>query len=378
MNKKEIGELKKQFTITDNTLTCICGCYVDGEGTMKTTFHEAFPPLPEEEQFKYLDLFKKGLSGMVGKTLFDLDFSISQEQEEDGFHSLLLALRASKFKDETLLSSFYEQMMEQLDMDGNYLILLGRGVYDIPGKSADNETMFDASDDVYEYLLCILCPVKLSKPGLSYQETEGRFGPCPLNWAVDMPSTGFLFPAFTNRSTDIHSALLFVKNAKSYQSGLVEGLFGHMPLIFGDTQKEAFAALLSDGLGEKCGFETVVSISGELMERLEETGDEPGTLSCSELQGMLLEHGADMPDIESLSEQYEAYMQSPEPMLLSHLVGNKKTEIRTEEAVLQLSAERAETLITTTQQGRTYLMLPLDGEVTVNGVPVCFKGGDNS
>ena len=36
MNKKEISEIKKQFTPENCSITRICGCYVDGEKNKKT------------------------------------------------------------------------------------------------------------------------------------------------------------------------------------------------------------------------------------------------------------------------------------------------------------------------------------------------------
>ena len=42
MNKKEISEIKKQFTPENCSLTRICGCYVDGEKNKKTELKEAF------------------------------------------------------------------------------------------------------------------------------------------------------------------------------------------------------------------------------------------------------------------------------------------------------------------------------------------------
>ena len=52
MNKKEISEIKKQFTQERCAITRICGCYVDGEGEKKVDMKEAFFSLPEEEMFK--------------------------------------------------------------------------------------------------------------------------------------------------------------------------------------------------------------------------------------------------------------------------------------------------------------------------------------
>ena len=42
MNKKEISEIKKQFTPDRCCITRICGCYVDGEKNKKTELKEAF------------------------------------------------------------------------------------------------------------------------------------------------------------------------------------------------------------------------------------------------------------------------------------------------------------------------------------------------
>ena len=63
MNKKEILEIRKQFTPANCAITRICGCYVDHEKEKKMESKEAFLSLPEEEAFKYFDIFKKTLSG---------------------------------------------------------------------------------------------------------------------------------------------------------------------------------------------------------------------------------------------------------------------------------------------------------------------------
>ena len=67
MNKREISEIKKQFKKDNNAITRICGCYVDAEKQIKTTLKEAFFALSEEEIFKYYEIFKKSLSGGIGK-----------------------------------------------------------------------------------------------------------------------------------------------------------------------------------------------------------------------------------------------------------------------------------------------------------------------
>lgn len=53
MNKKEVLEIRKQFTPENCAITRICGCYVDHEKEKKTELKKAFLSMPEEEAFKY-------------------------------------------------------------------------------------------------------------------------------------------------------------------------------------------------------------------------------------------------------------------------------------------------------------------------------------
>lgn len=86
--------------------------------------------------------------------------------------------------------------------------------------------MFDASDEVYEYLLMSLCPVSLSKAGLSYNAESNCIQDRIRDWIVDMPDKGFLFPAFNDRSTDLHSMLYYTKKSEDLQPGMIDQLFG--------------------------------------------------------------------------------------------------------------------------------------------------------
>ena len=149
MNKKEISEIKKQLTPENCALTRLCACYVDGEKNKKTEMKEAFLSQSEEECFKYFEIFRKSLSGTVGKNLINLEFPLDAELE-GGAQEFLLRLRDSRLKDDELLEEFYDKVIESFEYGENYLILLVHGAYDIPGKASDNEEMFDASDEVYE------------------------------------------------------------------------------------------------------------------------------------------------------------------------------------------------------------------------------------
>ena len=106
MNKKEVLEIRKQFSPANCAITRICGCYVDHEKNKKLQFKDAFLSLPEEEEFKYFDIFKKTLSGSLGRNLLNMEFPLKQEMP-GGTQEFLLKLRNSKLEDDTLLEEFY-------------------------------------------------------------------------------------------------------------------------------------------------------------------------------------------------------------------------------------------------------------------------------
>lgn len=206
MTKQEISEIKKLFTPKNCSITRICGCYVDGEKNKKTELKQAFLALPEEEMFKYFEILRKSLSGTIGKNLLNLEFPLKSETE-GGTQEFLLRLRDSRLKDDALLEQFYDRIIESYEYVGNYLILLIHDAYDVPGRTRDGIEMEDASDEVYDYILTCICPVDLSKPGLSYNAVENTFQNRIRDWVVGMPDAAFLFPAFNDRSTDLHSTL---------------------------------------------------------------------------------------------------------------------------------------------------------------------------
>ena len=239
LNKKEIMEIKKRLKKEGCTFTRMCGCYVDGEHNRITRLGKTFLNLDEEEFFKYLELAKKVLSGTLGNNLLELEFPLSEE-EQGGRQQFLLGLRQSRLKNDDLLERFYDLIIENYDYAGNYLILIFHDAYDVPSKTKDHRSL-DESEEIYEYLLCAVCPVTLSKPGLSYLEQSNEIGLRMRDWIVEIPDAGFVFPAFTDRSTDIHSVLFYAKNAKEPPIEFIEGVLGCVKKMTAAEQKKRSA-----------------------------------------------------------------------------------------------------------------------------------------
>ena len=371
MIKQEVNELKRLYTPSNCSITRICGCYVKKKKNKKTQFKEAFLSLPEEEIFKYFELLRKTLSGTLGKNLLDLEFPLASEQE-GGTQEFLLRLRESKLKDDTLLDEFYDKIVASYEYVGNYLILLIHDAYDVPGKTTDGLTMEDASDSVFEYLLCCICPVNLSKPGLSYDALANEFHNRVRDWVVEMPEVGFLFPAFNDRSSDLHSTLYYTKNPEEPHSELVDQILGAtLPLTAG-SQKETFQALIEETLGQDAEYEVVKSIHENLTEMIEEHKEipEPLMLDKHQVKNLFEKSGVVEEKLTDFDKLYDAAAGEDTSLMVNNVANTRTFEVKTPDVVVRVNPERADLVNTLFIEGKRCLVIEINDHVEVNGVTV--------
>lgn len=371
MIKSEVNEIKRLFTQSKCSITRICGCYVDGEKNKKTEMREAFLALPEEDLFKYFEILRKTLSGTFGKNLLNMEFPLETESY-GGTQEFLLRLRDSKLKDDALLDAFYDKVIESYDYPGNYLILLVHDVYDIPGKTTDGITMEDASDEVYEYILCSICPVNLSKPGLSYNAEMNTFQNRIRDWIVEMPETGFLFPAFNDRGSDIHNLLLYSKDANDLHDTLVEHVLGCVLPMTAGSQKETFQVLIEETLGEDCDYDVVKNIHEQLNEMVEEHKDvpEPLTLNKQEVKTLLANSGVKEEKLELFDQCFDATAGEKTSLMVNNVYNSRSFEVKTPDVSVKVNPERMDLVETRVINGRSCLVIEINDQVEVNGIPV--------
>ena len=371
MNKKEILEIRKLFVKDNCRINRICGCYVDGHKEKKLEMREAFLSLPDEEMFKYIDIFKKTLSGTVGKNLLNMGFPLDQEFK-GGTQDFLLQLKNSKLTDDILLSEFYDKVVESYDFGEHYLILLIHAAYDVPGRASDGMEMFDASDTVYDFILCSICPVSLSKAGLCYNAEKNAIEDRIRDWIVGEPATGFLFPAFNDRSSDLHNLLYYSKKPEELQDYFVEQVLGCNEVMSAGTQKDSFHTILSDTLGESCNYEIVKSIHENLNEMIEENKEslDSFALDKKDMRRLLSVSGVAEENLESFDKDYDEAVGEKSTLLVSNIASTRKFNIKTPEIVINVNPERADLVEIREIDGRKCLVIPVDSEVEVNGINV--------
>lgn len=371
MIKQEINEIKRLYTPSNCSITRICGCYVDGEKNKKTEFKEAFLSLPEEEIFKYFELLRKTLSGSVGKNMLNLEFPLASE-EEGGTQDFLLRLRESKLKDDALLEEFYDKVIGSYEYVGNYLILLIHDVYDVPGKTSDGLTMDDASDSVYEYILCCICPVNLSKPGLSYNSETNEFHNRVRDWIVELPEIGFLFPSFNDRCADIHGTLYYSKNPEEPHSEFVDSILGAILPLTAGSQKETFQTLIEETLGDEAEYEVVKNIHENLTEMIEEHKEipEPLMLDKHQVKNLFEKSGVEEEKLADFEKLYDAAAGERTSLMVDNVANTRTFEVKTPDVVVKVNPDRADLVNTMTLEGKRCLVIEINDHVEVNGITI--------
>lgn len=372
MTRKELNEIKSQYTLEDCGILRLCGCYVDGERNKITQFNENFLNLPEEEKHKYFDKFKKTLSGTPGKNLVDMKFNVDAYADE-GARTFLMNLRDSGLKDDRLLNEFYDRIINNYSYVGNYLILLINQVYDIPAVTTDNIEMDDASDEVYSYILCSICHVNLSKPGLGYDEEDNNFHDKKQNHMVDVPDVGFLFPAFNKRSADEDMTLFYTKDVSEFEDGLIDCLLDCAVPLPAKQQKETFTSLVNEALGEEADLEIVKNIHENLEQIIEEKKQEspaPVMLDKTEMKDLLEKSGVKEEKLENFEEHFEMAAGEHGKLVASNVSSGKKFEVKTPDVVIKINSDKTDIVSTQVIDGRQCLVIQIDERLEVNGISV--------
>ena len=376
MNEKEIGEIRRHMRRDRSNMTAIYGCYVNAQKEIITEFCQSLGIMPENESEKYFALLKRSLSGGIGKNLIDITFKTSQVAGSEE-HGLLMKLRETKLKDEEARQKFWQKVIESVTMEDNYLILLGCDSYDVPFKSKDDFSQADNSDQVYTYLTCAVCPVKMTKPNLHYVAEEKLFHDGAINQMVSAPILGFLFPAFDNRSTNIYNALYYTKDAKDNHEAFVESVFNAPIPLPAAEQKQAFQALLGATLGEECSLDVVQTVHDEICQRIEMHKEakvpEPLMIAKDDVKAVLKSCGVSEDNLAKFSVDYDETFGFEADLHPKNIIDNKKFEIKTPDVSIKVAPDRADLIETRVIGGVKYILICADENVEVNGVNIHIK-----
>jgi hypothetical protein len=372
MNTKELGEIKRRVRRDRSNMSTIYGCYVGSDKKIISEFKASIGTMPENEAEKYFALFKKVLSGTIGKTIHDITFSTKQVAAGEEHHALLTNLQRTAASDDTKRNELYQQIVEAIDLESNYLILLGCDTYDVPFKTKDDETQAECSEESFTYLLCAICPVKETAPNLHYVHDEKAFHDGGMIHAVNKPAMGFMFPAFDGRATNIYGALLYGKDTSKSHQELVGAVFGTGTPEAADEQKSSFDAILSAAMGSECNMELVQSLHEQAWAntQLHKEAKVPEILTVDRngVERLLSESGASSDKINDLGDAFEAKFGMNAEVPLGNIIDTKHYVIKTLDATIKIAPDRTQDVLVRKIGGIPYVCVVADGGIEVNGI----------
>lgn len=373
MNTKEIGEIRRRQRRDRSNMTQIYGCYVNENREIISEFKQSVGMMSENESEKYFSIFRRCLGGTLGRNLVDITFKTAQVADSPE-HRLLMALRSDALQSEEIRMEFYRKVIEQVNLEENYLILLGCDTYDVPFKSKDGDTQSDNSEETYRYVICAICPVKQTKPTLHYVPESKEFHDGNMVNVVSAPMLGFLFPAFDNRATNIYNALYYNKDLKDNHEAFAAAVFNApIPKAVAD-QKKSFEALLSRSLEEECCMDVVQTVHDQLCQQIamhrESKVPEALTVSKSQVRQTLEECGVSEEHIANFSVDFDEVFGYDAPIHPVNIIDHKKIEVKTPDVIIKVASDRSDLLETRVIGGVKYILIQADENVAVNGVDI--------
>ena len=374
MNQKELSELRRRLRPNKSNISHVYGCYVSPLKEIIAEVDQSLSLLNEDDVESCLALLRRALSGGLGRNLINLEFSTQQVAEGEE-QKLLRALRDTKLKDAAPRREFFEKVIQNVEMgEDSYLILLALDTYDVPFKGKDGGTFDDASDTVYSYLVCALCPMREGKPGLGYVPAENSLHVKTAGRLAAPPEVGFLWPAFDNRATNLYNALYYARRPEILHPEFIEGVFGSEAPLSAPEQREAFETALSDALGVECSMELVQAVHEQLRERIdlhkESKRPEPLTVTAKDVGGMLRECGVEEERVSAFQDYCGQRLGEDAAMDPENLIDSRRFQIKAGEITITVKPELSGQVEARVLEGRKYILIPAGDGVEVNGLPV--------
>lgn len=367
MNKKEIAEIKKTLRSNSGCVSRIVGYYINADKQSIQLSEISTGLLREDETEEYMKIAKKIFTGGIGSSIHTLAYK-NDAENEDGAQNNLYLLYKSQLKDEKMMEKLKDRIIENYSSEQEYFILFYYATYDVPRKNSNCENDGD-SEEVFHYMLCCICPAKLSKASLFYSMTEQKLQENLPIRTVTNPSFGFMFPAFNDRSADIHSILTYTKKSTDIDTSMYENVLGCAVPTSKETQKESFEQLTNAAFNEECGFNEVRDLQLSLFDYMTSSSEmnplEPVTIDRTAMTSVMEENYA--PNVEKFNERYQEILGDSE-IQIDNIVP-KKAVIKTPDFTITGPMDALHLVsVKDIDNMKVLIVNPNGGNISINGL----------
>ena len=376
MNKKEINELKKNFSddCSYMTINKVVSAFMDSEKNIKYKSNDVFATLSQDESEQIMINLKKTLSGQLGKNLNEFPFP-QASYNEGGAQKLLYDLMISKFTDDELIDAFLNRITEKVAYVSTYAVFAAHCTYSIFNKNKNDDLDMDESEINYNFILTAISPVNTRFDGLIYDdESNSIIKKATADKIVELPTDGFLFPVFSDRMPDINAVMVYSKNAKKPNASVVQDMLECEYNLSSEGEKTVFKALINNVVGEELDYDIVTKVNTKIQDYVAQNANETEIPKINEkkLSSILWEAGVSQESLEKLPQAYEKAMDK-KPFTAYNLV-EKKTTITMPSVTVNVGKDALDKVRTQMVDGKRCIVIALDeAEVEINGIPASIE-----
>ena len=380
MNRKEINEIKKNlkkesgFLTWNRILVTIVNAYHEVE------LQKVMSPLTlsTREETMYGDILLQTLNTNVGKKSVQIDFETQRNEDStmSSTQTALYDLVDTAFNSEQAISEYTDKVVLTYPEQKPYAVITAHCTYTVRHKNKSDE--FDEMDqEDYNFIISAYCPVCAVETGFSYDFSTKTFSTEADKklYIVPKATHGLLFPAFDNRSANIHSAMVYVAKEKEYPTFYIEEGLGCKAPLSAATEKSVWLSILESTFGDELDYPFLYVLNQRLLQAAEGFRQDTrlvkwgGKRFAEEFEALEVEKE----QIDKFLNVWEYTMNKglfPGYLHLENII-DKKYTVKTAEFTISYTAEHGDSVSTTIIEGsRSFSLKTANAVVAVNGAPI--------
>ena len=376
MNKKETAEIKKNFSdksgffIMERVLTG----FIDAEKNLRYHHVNSCLTMPVEEHDVYDETLKKVLNTNVGKSFVEYEFP-NEAYEEGKPQEMLYTLLRSELKDDILCENFLDHIANNIAYTGPFAVITAYCTYTIRKKDKNDEYA-EGEDEIYNYLLTAICPVNTGSDGFVFDSFNNEIMK-KLNTELIIskaPSDGFLYPVFSNRSSDINHVMYYAKSASKPNVSIIEDVLGCTFVMSAENEKANFQSILKDVVGDDLDYMVIKTVNEKIQEVVEENKEDTDKVVIDDLRlkDILTDIGVPQERVEMVAPVFDKVC-GKAPLTASNLV-ESRTVVAAPGITVNIKPSAADKVRTSVVDGRRCLLIDIDDPtIEINGLPVTLN-----
>ncbi len=376
MNKKETAEIKKNFSdksgffIMERILTA----FVDAEKNLRYHQVNSCLTMPAAEHDVYNETLKRVLNTNVGKSFVEYEFP-NEAYDEGKPQNILYKLLTSELKDETVCEEFLNHIANNIACEGPFAVVTAYCCYTVRKKDKNDE-FADGEDEIYRYLLTAFCPVNTATDGFVFDSFNNEITK-KVNTELIIskaPSDGFLYPVFSNRSSDVNHVMYYTKSAGKPNISIIEDVLGCTFVMTAPNEKASFQNILKSVVGDDLDYTLINTVNEKIREVVEENKEDTDrtVIDNIKLRDILSDVGVPEERVKMVEPVYEKVCGTA-PLTASNLV-ETKTVLTSPGITVNIKASAADKVRTSVIDGRRCLLIDIDDPtIEINGLPVTLN-----